>query len=107
MDNTTQEKKQTSWFHTDVDFENSFKFWFALQWQNTYIQLFVVFFTVLTLQLINFKTVWGWLMDSYNDSIGTGIFVTPFMFLPLAGASIIAYKGFFQYFDDLKHGTSR
>jgi hypothetical protein len=100
-------KKQESWFHTDVDFENSFKYWFALQWQNKYIQIFFVFFTLLTLQLINFETVWGWLIDSYKDSTMTGIFVTPFMFLPLAGVLIVAYKGFYQYFNDLKNGRSR
>lgn len=107
MDTNNEIKKQESWFHTEVDFENSFKWWFALQWQNKYIQIFIAFFTLLVLQLINFKTVWGWLMESYNQSTGTGIFVTPFMFLPLAGTLIVAYKGFYQFFNDLKNGRSR
>lgn len=102
-----ENKKQTSWFHTDVDFENSFKYWFALQWQNKNILYFVPFVTLLILQIINFSTVWGWLIESYDDSIGTGIFVTPFMFIPLVGTFLIVYKGFWQHFDDMKHGTSR
>lgn len=100
-------KKQQGWFRTEVDFENSFKWWFALQWQNKNIHYFVVFFTMLVLQLVNFRTVWGWLMDSYNDSIGAGLFCTPFMFIPLVGTFAIVYKGFWQFFDDLKHGRSR
>ena len=100
-------KKQESWFKTEVNFENSFKWWFALQWQNKNILYFIPFMTMLILQLANFGTVWGWLMESYDDGIGTGLFVTPFMFLPLAGTAIIVYKGFWQHFDDMKHGTSR
>jgi hypothetical protein len=100
-------KKQERWFRTDVNFENSFKFWFALNWQNKNIQLFVVFFTLLILQLANFKTILGWLMESYDEGIGTGLFVTPFMFIPLIGTFLLAYKGMYQHFDDLKNGTSR
>lgn len=103
------EEKQTSWFKTDnnIVFENSFKFWFALQWQNKNIQIFVAFLIVFILEIVNFNTVYGWLIDSYNDGILTGIFVTPFMFLPLAGALIIVYKGFWQYFNDLSKGKLR
>jgi hypothetical protein len=104
-----EENKETQkgWFRTEVDFENSFKWWFALQWQNHYIHLFLAFLTMFVLQLVNFETVWGLILESYAENIGIGLFVTPFLFLPLAGASIIAYKGFWQYFNDLKNGTSR
>lgn len=81
--------------------------WFALQWQDKNILYFLPFITLLTLQLINLETVWGWLIEAYNDSTMTGIFVTPFMLLPLAGVLIIAYKGFYQFWDDMKKGTSR
>jgi len=100
-------KKQESWFHTDVDFENSFKYWFAFQWQNKNIHYFIPFMTMLVLQLTNFKTVWGWLMESYDDGIGTGLFVTPFMFIPIIGTFLLVYKGFWQHFNDIKNGTSR
>ena len=54
-------KKQSSWFRTDenIKFENSFKFWFALMWQELNIQLFAVFFPLLILQIINI----GWCVD--------------------------------------------
>lgn len=95
-------QKQKSWFHTDVEFENSFKFWFALQWQNAYIQIFIAFFVLLILEIVKFGTVWNWLTESYSEGIGTGLFVTPFLFLPITGAVIVAYKGFWQYFNDIK-----
>lgn len=100
-------KKQSGWLKTDVDFENSFKFWFALNWQNKNIQLFAVFLPILILQIVKFSTVWDWLLEAYDDSIGTGLFVSPFMLLPLLGTLAIVYKGFYQHFDDLKNGTSR
>jgi hypothetical protein len=90
-----------------VNFENSFKWWFALQWQNKNILYFIPFMTMLILQLANFGTVWGWLMESYDDGIGTGLFCTPFMFIPLLGTFLIVYKGFWQHFDDLSKGRSR
>lgn len=101
------DKKQESWFHTEVDFENSFRWWFALQWQNKNIFYFIVYFTLLILQLVYFKTIWGWLEESYSEGIGTGLFVSPFMLIPIIGTFYIVYKGFYQHFNDLKHGTSR
>lgn len=107
MGKNKQIKKQSGWLKTDVDFENSFKFWFALNWQNKNIQLFAVFLPLLILQIVKFSTVWGWLVEAYDDSIGTGLFVTPFMFLPAIGTFAIVYKGFYQHFNDIKNGTSR
>ena len=101
------QEKQKGWFRTEVDFENSFKWWFALQWQNKYIQLFIVFFTLFVLQLCNLKTMIEWYLGAIYDGIGATIMTSMGMLIPIAGASIIAYKGFYQYFNDLKHGTSR
>jgi hypothetical protein len=100
-------KKQEGWFRTEVDFENSFKWWFALQWQNKYIQLFAVFFTGLILQLCNLGTMIEWYQDAWNDGVAATIMVTMGMALPIAGTSIIVYKGFYQFFKDLKSGRSR
>jgi len=100
-------KKQERWFRTDVNFENSFKFWFALQWQNAYLQLFVVAVTLLILQICYSATCLGWLFEAWAEGIGSGLMVTMGSLIPLAMTSIIAYKAFWQYFNDLKHGTSR
>ncbi len=101
-------EKQKGWFRTEVDFEDSFKFWFALQWQNTYIQLFIPAFVLTILGLINF----GWVRDTILDNFdvgGTfgGIATTLGLIIPPLVAITIAYKGFWQFWNDRKHGRSR
>ena len=98
-------KKQKSWFRTDdnIDFENSFKFWFALQWQNKYIQLFTVGFILLILELINF----GWVVDVVNENFEVGgnfggIATILGLSIPLLVTEVIAYLGFFKFWKDLK-----
>lgn len=101
-------KKQVRWFRTDVDFENSFKFWFALQWQNHYIHLFLVGFVFTALELCNL----GWVADTVAENFSAGgtmggIFTIMGLLIPPAITAIVSYKGFWQYFNDLKHGRSR
>ena len=101
-------KKQKSWFHTEVDFENSFRWWFALQWQNSYMQLFIVGFIALILEIINF----GWVIDTVYENFAVGgnfggIATIICLSIPLLETSAIAYKGFWQFFNDRKHGRSR
>ena len=100
-------KKQERWFRTDVNFENSFKFWFALQWQNWYIQIFAVAFSILIYQLINLADTLGSIAEAWGESVGAGLMVTGGLLLPLAVSSICAIKGFWQYFNDLSKGRSR
>jgi hypothetical protein len=99
--------KQVRWFRTDVDFENSFKFWFALQWQNKYIQIFAVAFPILIWQIINYSNSLGSIVDAWGESVGAGLMVTAGSLLPLAVSLIVSYKGFYQYYDDLSKGKSR
>ena len=99
--------KQTSWFKTDVDFENSFKFWFALMWQNYYIPLFFVGFIPMILEICNVKWVADTIRNNFDDGVAGGIMTIIAMLVPPAIAIAIAYKGFYQYFNDLKNGTSR
>lgn len=103
-------KKQSSWFKTDKDinFENSFKFWFALMWQNHYIQIFTVVFIATLVEIFNFNTLVEIVQDNYNDEGGLGAtFAVLGLIIPPIVCMVIAYKGFWQYFNDLKHGRSR
>ncbi len=99
--------KQSSWFKTEVDFESSFKFWFALMWQNSYIQLFSVGFILLLMELIKF----GWVLDTVSENFSYGVFGGIFtllgMVIPLAVTSVIGYKGFYQFWKDIKFGKTR
>lgn len=85
--------KQRSWFKTDVDFENSFKYWFALQWQNWYIQSFVGILALFIFMLTPYAELEGW------EKL--------LSLIPLSACVTIAYKGFYQFFNDMKNGTSR
>jgi len=100
-------KKQVRWFKTDVNFEKSFKFWFALQWQNKYIQIFAVAFSILIYQLINYADSLGSIFEAWAESIGAGLMITFGSFLPLIVSFVIVYKSFYQYFKDLSNGKSR
>lgn len=103
-------KKQSSWFKTDKDinFENSFKFWFALQWQNKYLQIFAVTFIATIIELCRFGWVVDTIADNYSDGGWLGAtFTIAGLLIPITVSAVIAYKGFWQYFNDLKNNTSR
>lgn len=70
--------------------DHSFKKWFEIMWDNGYIPLFAV-------ALIAFGTIFLTLQ-------GSDLWVSV---LPLAVMGIIAYKGFYQFWNDLKNGRSR
>ena len=103
-------KKQESWFKTDkdIDFENSFKFWFALQWQNKYMPIFLLTFTLTIIGLFNLNSVVDIVESNYVDEswLGASFAIAGFSIPPIVSI-VVAYKGFWQYFDDLKNGRSR
>ena len=87
--------------------DHSFKKWFSIMWKNGFIQLFVVFFTLLVLQFINIDWCVASWIETKDEGILPLIMVSIGMLLPLAGSVIIFFKAFIQYWNDLKHGTSR
>lgn len=95
MDNTQDsvwEKKPTqdSWFRTTTPFEASFKYWFALMWQNGYILLFLLslaFFAGMLYDLQGIQKLWS--------------------LVPGLAMIAISYLGFWQYYQDMKNNTSR
>lgn len=105
-----EEKKQSSWFRTDKDikFENSFKFWFALMWQNKYIQIFLLTFVLIILGICRFDFIQETVSENFSDEGKLGaIFAICGFSLPPIICLTVVYKGFYQYFNDLKHGRSR
>ena len=87
--------------------DHSFKKWFSIMWKNTYIQLFVVFFTLLVLQFINIDWCVSSWIDAKDEGVGALIMVSMGLLIPLAGSVIIFYKGFIQFWFDLINGRSR
>ena len=105
----TQVPKQKSWTHTDdgIDFENSFKFWFALMWQNKYIQLFGVALTVTIIELFKFNICIGAVIDNYSDGMLASLMTSMAFLICPTIMGVISYKGFYQFWNDIKTGKSR
>jgi len=87
--------------------DHSFKKWFSIMWKNLYIQLFVVFLTLLILQVTHIS----WCIESFYEAKYEGIMplimVSLGMLIPISGTLIIAYKAFYQFWRDMINGTSR
>jgi len=90
-----------------LDGDHSFKNWFRIMWSNKYILIFLVGLGGMIAQLIMWSDMTNMIKENYADSIGGGIMVTIAMLLPTAIASLVAYKGFYQFWNDLKNGRSR
>lgn len=76
--------------------DHSFKNWFKIMWGNTYIQLFILGLAFFIGILWNYSAfegeMWGfWVLIS----------------IPSLMMIVIAYKGFYQFWNDLKNGQSR
>lgn len=72
--------------------DHSFKMWFKIMWSNWYIQLFVIC-------LLGIGGMICSDLDGFDLYLGLSV--------PTAAALVICYKGFYQFWDDLKNGRSR
>lgn len=84
-------------------FDNSFKNFFKIMWQNTFIQIFLVAFGITVYELITIGSV----IDHFKNDTGVDFWMN-FLGYGLAPtvASIVAYKTM-QFWNDLKNGRSR
>jgi hypothetical protein len=95
--------EQKSWFHTEAEFQDSFKFWFALMWQNKYIQLFVLGFVITIVELCKFMTCCQTVAENWNeDGALGGIMTIMGLFIAPTIAGAISYAGFYKYWEDIK-----
>ena len=69
-----------------------FKMWFSIMWRNWYIQLFAICIAFIVLVCVSGL--------EYMDFF---LAIT----LPIVTALVIAYKGFYQFWNDLKNDRSR
>lgn len=73
----------------------TFKNWFKLMWGNNYIQLFLLAIAFLIAEL-------NW-MDSFYSLGGFIIGLS----IPIGMMILIGYKGFYQFWSDIKKNISR
>jgi hypothetical protein len=81
-----------------------FKEWFKLMWKNNYIQVFVLAFIFLIIEIVKIDVIINSLLEIETTD---RIFVIPFLFIPIAVLVVTAYKGFYQFWNDYKSGNSR
>jgi hypothetical protein len=70
----------------------TFRNWFALMWQNFYIAAFIISLAIGV----------GILCSSFDTASGYLLALIPF-----TAVGVIAYKAFYQFWNDQKEGTSR
>ena len=87
--------------------DHSFKNWFKIMWKNKYIQLFAVGLAGIIVQLAFWSGMMDMISENFYDSTMGGIITIVTMLLPTFMVSIISYKGFWQFWNDLKNGDSR
>lgn len=87
--------------------DHSWKNWVRVMWGVRYLQLFAIGFALLIAQLFNL----GWCYDAYSNAADDGVLAIMLtsvgMFIPLTICCVIAYKGFYQFWQDQTHGISR
>ena len=74
----------------------TFKHWFLFCMANLWLPIALIGLTLLVLELVFFRTVTEWVLEAYAEGTGNGIFVTPFLFLPLTMFGVTAYKGCYK-----------
>lgn len=86
---------------------NSFKKWFHIMWKNSYIFLFLVGLGGVITQLVMWDEVMEMVRENYSYSTMGAIMVTIGMLIPISITIVVAYKGFWQFWRDLRGGTGR
>jgi len=86
-----------------LDGDHSFKMWLKLMWSNGYIFYFLLTLTAAII-LIFFPGVFGFdevLIEDEPWGRWIGLII------PVVGMILVCYKGFYQFWNDMKNGRSR
>ena len=87
--------------------DHSFKNWFKIMWKNGYIFLFLVGLSGMIVQLANWGDMIDMISENFSYSTFGGIAAALAMLLPTMITGIVTYKGFIQFWNDLKNGRGR
>ena len=79
--------------HDYLKGDHSFRMWFKIMWKNWYIQIFII--------ALSFAAS---ILRFYGER-DTGFYVA--MSIPIGVLLVIAYKGLYQFWNDLKNNSSR
>jgi membrane protein CcdC involved in cytochrome C biogenesis len=87
--------------------DHSFKKWFNIMWTNGYIFLFLVGLGCIITEFIMLDDVKYLISDNFKYSNFGGIITIIGLLIPWAITGLVTYKGFIQFWNDLKNGRSR
>lgn len=90
-----------------LDGDHSFKNWFKIMWSNGYIFAFLVGLSSMITQIVLWNDMIDMIRDNASYSTWGGIMTVSAMLIPPAIVALVSYKGFYQFWDDLKNGRSR
>ena len=76
-------------------------------WNNKYIQIFSIAFIIVIVQLVKLELTITSIGENFSYSVGGGIMTIIAMLIPISVVIVVAYKGFYQFWNDLKLGQSR
>lgn len=93
--------KTGQWDYTGGD--HSFSMWWALQCRNIiYSIALIVALVVQSLMIIYYNTVLIWITEAWQDSIGAGIFVLPFLLIPITLIIAVLYGAYYKMWKEFK-----
>src|SRR5437016_6306572 len=86
----------------------SFKNWFKIMWENGYIRIFAIAFGITIYGLLNIRDCINLISDNFADggTLGGILSIVGLLICPTI-CVVVAYKGFYQFWNDLKNGRSR
>lgn len=88
--------------------DHSFRNWFRIMAiKNSYFWLFLVGLGAMIAQIVLWKDMMEMIRENFAYETFGGILTIIAMLIPPAMVGIIAYKGFWQFWNDLKNGRSR
>lgn len=90
-----------------LDGDHSFKKWFQIMWKNGYIFIFLVGMTGIVTEFVKWEDVKYTINDNFAYSTFGGIATITALLIPWAMTAVVSYKGFYQFWNDLKNGRSR
>lgn len=90
-----------------LDGDHSFKKWFQIMFKNGYIFIFLVALSGMIAQIILWNEMIDMIRENFSYSTFGGIAATFAMLIPSLMMFIVSYKGFYQFWNDLKKGNSR
>lgn len=93
--------KTSRWDYTGGD--HSFKMWWSIQKANLAFTIALIIGIVLqTLMIIYSNTVLIWIYEAWNESIGTGIFIMPFLLIPITLIVSVLYGAYYKMWKEYK-----